>query len=96
MVISGSHNTNENGTELHRDQSNVEDCIGIYTNPLFPVCQYIIAIPISSDQSWRYVKISTTDYLTLCEVEVFAGKHCYMYIKLMCIAHGHKLCLLDV
>ena len=94
MVINGSTSTDGSETELYRDKSNVENCTGKYTNPAYTVCQDIIAIPISSDQSWRYVKISTTDYLMLCEVEVFAGKPCY--IKLICIAHRHKLCLLDV
>jgi len=99
MVITGSTSIDGNGTELHRDQSNVANCSGEYTNQAYPVCQDIIMIPISSDQSWRYVKISTTDYLMLCEVEVFAGKHCfilliYMYIILphacfrcMCVGH---------
>ena len=94
MVITGSTIINGNGTELHRDNSNVTDCTGKYTNTAYPVCQNIIAITISSAQSWRYVKISTTDSLMLCEVEVFAGKPCY--IKLIYIAHGHKLCLLVV
>ena len=93
MVINGSTSTDGSGTELYRDQSNVKNCTGKYTNTAYPVCLNIITIPISSDQSWRYVKISTTDYLMLCEVEVFAGKP--SDIKLICIAHGHK-CLLDV
>jgi len=93
MVITGSTSSDGKGTELHRDQSNVSDCTRKYTNQAYPVCQDIIAIPISSDQSWQHVKISTIDYLMLCEVEVFAGKP---YIKLICIAHGHNLCLLDV
>jgi len=81
MVISGSISTDGNGTELYRDLSNVADCTGKYTNVAYPVCLDMIRIPISNDQSWRYVKISTTDYLMLCEVEVFAGKHCYIKLK---------------
>ena len=73
MVITGSISTDGNRTELHRDMSNVTDCFGKYTLPAFPACLDIITVPISSDQSLRYVKISTTDYLMLCEVEVFTG-----------------------
>ena len=80
MVITGSTSTDGSGTELHRDQSNVADCTGKYTDPAYPVCLDIITIPISSKQSWRYVKISTTDYLMLCEVEVFAGKLFYILL----------------
>jgi len=86
MVITGSISADGNGTELHRDESNVIDCSGKYTNQSYPACLDIIMIPVFSDQSWRYVKISTTNYLMLCEVEVFAGKHlfiCSLYMHLV-------------
>jgi len=78
IVITGSTNRYGSGAVLHRDQSNVDDCDGKYINQTYPVCLDIIAIPVTSNQSLRYVKIATTDYLMLCEVEVFAGKHCYI------------------
>jgi len=98
MVITGSNIIPDNGTELHRDKSNVSDCTGIYTNPAHPVCLDIIRIAISSDQSWRYVKIATTDYLMLCEVEVFAGTHCYIKLNYKYLLHMDKtcVCLFDV
>jgi len=88
LVITGSTSAGESGTELHRDQSNVTDCTGKYTNIAYPVCLDIIWIPKSNDQLWRYVKISITDYLMLCEVEVFAGKHCYMKLKPIVLDHA--------
>jgi len=94
MVITGSISTDGKGTELHRDQSNVTDCDEKYTNPAYPVCPNIIAISISSNQSWRYVKMSTKNYLMLCEVKAFAGKTCY--IKLISIVHLLCVGLLDV
>jgi len=40
------------------------------------VCDDVILIPINSGQDVQFVKISTKDtVLTLCEVQVFAGKH---------------------
>jgi len=91
MVITGSTSTDGSGRELHRDNSNVENCAGKYTDQRYPACLDIIRIPISSDQSWRYVKISTTDYLTLCEVEVFAGKRCYIKLKPIALYHSPYL-----
>jgi len=73
MVINGFSTIDGKKTELHRDKSDIDNCTGQYTNTNYPVCQDIIMIPLSTDEV-RYVKISTTDYLTLCEVEVFAGK----------------------
>ena len=72
MKITGSTSTEER--VLHQDTSNVDDCDGKYTDPAYPVCQDVIQIPITSSLSWRSVKISTKDYLMLCEVEVFAGR----------------------
>jgi len=88
MVITGSTSTVGNGTELHNDKSNVKNCAGKYTDQRYPACLDNIMIPMSSDQSWRYVKISTTDYLMLCEVEVFAGKHCHIKLKPIVLDHA--------
>jgi len=86
MVITGSISADGRGTELYRDSSNVADCTDKYTNPAYPVCQDIITIPVSMDDV-RYVKISTTDYLTLCEVEVFAGIQGYIKQKPIVFQH---------
>ena len=80
MVITGSTSTDVRGTELYRDTSNVYECAGKYTDPAYPVCQDIIPIPITSSLSWQYITISITDYLALCEVEVFAGIRSYYFI----------------
>jgi len=73
MLIIGSTSPHGKGTVMHQDVSYVYDCDGKYTNPAYPVCQDIIPIPITSSLSWRYVTISTNNYLMLCEVEVFGG-----------------------
>jgi len=73
MVISGSSSQAGSEEVLFRDTSNIDGCKENYTNPDYIVCLDIININVSNNQLLQYVKISTTNYLMLCEVEVYAG-----------------------
>jgi len=90
MLITGS--SSEAGSEvvLFHDTSNIENCSGKYTDTNKIVCLDTIDITVSNNELLQYVKISTTDYLMLCEVEVYAGNetlaclfclHNQVYIK---------------
>jgi len=73
MVINGSFSEADGEEVLFRDTSTIDDCSGKYTNTDYIICLDIINITVSNNQSLQFVKISTTDYLMLCEVEVYAG-----------------------
>jgi len=81
MVITGS-STAGGRTELYKDKSNINDCTGKYTNTSVPVCNDTILIPLSNKYV-RDVLIATTNYLMLCEVEVFAGEVCFKIVVLV-------------
>ena len=37
-------------------------------------CDDVLLLPIMNTQLFQYIKISTANYLQLCEVQIFAGK----------------------
>jgi len=57
---------------LHHDASTKKTCIS-YASQGSEICGDVIDIPVDNTSPFQYVKITTPDYLTLCEVEVFAG-----------------------
>ena len=71
----GADNTE---TLLYQDSSNITNCGDndyMYIEIGTSVCSDIITISkITSDRLVRYIQISTTNYLHLCEVEVCAGE----------------------
>jgi len=74
MIITGIGADNLE-TQLYQDTSSITKCgNNDYIDVGTSVCSDIITISISSDRLLRYIQISTTDYLNLCEVQVFAGK----------------------
>ena len=73
MVITGIISLDVNGNQLYKDTSTKTSC-STYPKEGTSVCSDIIKISIISNQLARFIKISTTDYLNLCEVQVFAGK----------------------
>jgi len=75
MLIHGGLTKDGVFTQLYRDTSNAESC-SVYRDYGDSVCDDVILIPITSQQTFRYLKISAK-IVTLCEVQVFAGK-CYV------------------
>jgi len=74
MMITGIEADNTE-TLLYQDTSNIRRCgVNDYIFVGTSVCSDIITISITSDRLLRYIQISTTNYLHLCEVEVFAGE----------------------
>jgi len=67
MLITG------NGIELYKDRSNKTSCSS-YPTEGPDVCSDVILVPIRTATMVQHLTISTKDMLTLCEVEVFAGK----------------------
>jgi len=59
-------------TQLYRDTSNAEIC-SVFRDHGNSVCDDVILIPITSQQTFRYLKISAKN-VALCEVQVFAGE----------------------
>jgi len=63
-------------TQLYQDTSpKTTLCDGYYSVSGTSVCGDVIELPINSKQLVQTVNISTASYLTLCEVEIFAGMH---------------------
>ena len=60
--------------KLYKDSSSLTDCT-VYKTSGTDVCSDIITIELPGNYLVRYMKISTDDYLMLCEVEVFAGNN---------------------
>ena len=68
MTIRGLTEVDNDGVQLYHDTK------GCVTGGVGPsVCDDVIKIPILKHQPVRYVKILTSNYLMLCEVQVFAG-----------------------
>jgi len=67
-------------TQLYQDTSNVKFC-SAYRDYGDNVCDDVILIPITSQQKVRFFKISANSYLTVCELQVFAGE-CIAYCKI--------------
>ena len=57
---------------LHQDASTMTKCIS-YVSQGSDICGDVIDIPVNNMTAFQHVKITTPDYLTLCEVEVFTG-----------------------
>ena len=72
MLIHGGLTKDGFFTQLYRDTSNAESC-SVYRDYGDSICDDVILIPITSQQKVRYLKISAK-VVTLCEVQVFAGK----------------------
>jgi len=65
-------------SQMYKDTSSITRCI--YVESGTNICSDVIAIELAGQDLVRYFKISTTDYLMLCEVEVFAGKNSLKYV----------------
>jgi len=61
------------GDTLYKDPTNITACNGVYGYSGLNVCDDVIEIPINTSYYTQLLTISTASYLTLCEVEVFAG-----------------------
>ena len=62
-------------SQLYKDTLSKTSCSNTdYKDSGTDVCSDVITIELAGKDLVRYFKISTTDYLMLCEVEVFAGK----------------------
>jgi len=80
MVITGNISLNGSETQLYRDTSAITSCEGLYQVGGTSVCSDVITLAITSTQLVRFVKISTTDYLNHCEVQIFAGDQLYVFL----------------
>ena len=76
MSITGSNDTTVHAIQLYKDNTMLTKCqmYGAYGDD---VC--VILVPVYSKQHVRYVTISTATTVTLCEVQIFAGKILYYY-----------------
>jgi len=64
---------------LHQDASAMTKCIS-YASQGSDICGDVIDIPVNNMSPFQYVKITTPNYLNLCEVEVLAGMTILLYI----------------
>ena len=71
MVIKGD------GREIYKDSSNKQECQKNYPSEGADVCSDVIRIAINREPV-QELTISTNNYLTLCEVQVFGGKKVLM------------------
>jgi len=60
------------GLLIYEDRSQKQTCSFLYPPEGTDVCSDVIRIPLNGP-SVQKIKISTDDYLTLCEVQVFGG-----------------------
>jgi len=72
MQISGSTFSSV-GHVLYQDPSNITSCNGVYGYSGMNVCDDVIEIPINTSYYTQLLTVSTANYLTLCEVQVYAG-----------------------
>ena len=77
MVIKGNISQDGNEIQLYRDPSGITSCNGPYPLEGTSVCSDVITLAITNTQLVRFITISTTNYLNMCEVQVFAGKQLY-------------------
>ena len=61
------------GHILYKDPTNITACNGVYGYSGQSPCDDVIEIPINTSYYIQLLTISTASYLTLCEVQVFAG-----------------------
>ena len=77
MVITGTISLNGSENQLYKDPSAISSCEGPYIDEGTSICSDVITLAITGTQSVRFIKISTTNFLNLCEVQVFAGNELY-------------------
>ena len=83
MLIHGGLTKDGVFTQLYQDASNAEFC-SVYRDYGDNVCDDVILIPITSQQNIRFLKISANSYLTVCELQVFAGEciaYCNIFLR---------------
>jgi len=73
MRITGANTPTVNEVELYHDDGTIESCPTYGTEGTSP-CDDVLLIPVTNTQLFRYVKISVPDYLSICEVMIYAGK----------------------
>ena len=84
MSVEGYNSETGSPERLYQDAGTETSC-NSYTNVGTSICADVIQIPINNTQQFQLVKISTSDYLTLCEVEIFAGIIQMYNIHMVCI-----------
>jgi len=73
MTITGSLDTGGDFIELYKDNTRLSVCTDYRSYGDNP-CDDVILIPVTSEKYVRYVTISTNTVVSLCEVQIFAGK----------------------
>ena len=73
MRITGANTPSINEVTLYHDERTTTSCNN-YTPDGTSPCDDVLLIPVSNTQLFRYVKISVPNYLSFCEVLVYAGK----------------------
>ena len=75
MQIGGYFTPGGSFVRLYQDAGSKKTCgSNDYSDTGASVCGDILIIPITNTQPILILVISTENYLTLCEVQVFAGK----------------------
>jgi len=76
MAVLGSNNTTiATAEQLYIDNGTVSSCGDTnYDLNGTNICGDVLLLPIKKTNPFQFVSITTPHYLTLCEVEVFAGK----------------------
>jgi len=65
---------------LYKDRTNITACNGVYGYSGQSPCDDVLEIPINTSYYTQLLTISTVSYLTLCEVEVYAGWFAFTYL----------------
>jgi len=72
MEITGAAFSGPSGI-LYKDPTNITACNGVYGYSGQSPCDDVIEIPINTSYYAQFLTITTASFLTLCEVQIFAG-----------------------
>jgi len=87
MKIEGKTSPDDLFVLLYQDTSNITSCTsGMNQSEGTSPCDDVLLIPIDTTQLFQFIKISTPNYLQLCEVQIFAGKYYdQVVVSLLCL-----------
>jgi len=80
MKITGKESSSGAKVLLYQDLTDITTCTSFGTEGTHP-CDDILLIPINNTQRFQLLEISVEDYLSLCEVLVYAGNTFHSYVQ---------------
>jgi len=76
MKIEGKTDPDDIFVLLYQDTSNITSCTaGMNKSEGTSPCDDVLLLPITNTRLFQFIKISVANFLQLCEVQIFAGKH---------------------